>query len=368
MIHGVEQVAVEVLEAGRAHVLAAPSDLGTVALVVRRPSAGEREVVSEGVLDARAGLVGDNWRARGSRHTADGSAIPEMQVTVMNVRVADLVAGGRDNAPMAGDQLYVDFDLGQDSLPTGTLLVVGSAVLEVSAAPHLGCKKFVDRFGGDAMRFVNSAAGRQHRFRGVNTRVVTPGRVRVGDVVRKLTADELDGTRLRGMRHDDLATFVGWLDQPHVRQWWPSPVGEQAHAEYAASIDGADPTDVFVIEHGCRPVGMIQRYRVDDYPEWAKALPDEVDVGVAAGIDYLVGVPELTGRGIGTAAIRQATSMTFDWWPDVTTVAVAVQQANPHSWRALERAGYARVWDGLLDSDDPSDAGPAYLYLCARPA
>jgi RimJ/RimL family protein N-acetyltransferase len=325
-------------------------------------------VVDEAVLDARLGLVGDNWLARGSRHTPDGSAMPDKQVTMMNVRVADLVAGGRSNVPQAGDQLYVDLDLSADNLPAGTLLAVGSAVLEVSAAPHRGCKKFVSRFGEEAMRFVSSPTGRRHRMRGVNTRVVTPGRVRVGDVVRKLTPGELDATRLRAMRHDDLATFVGWLEQPHVRAWWPSPVGDQAHEEYAASIDGTDPTDVFVIEHRRQQVGMIQRYRLDDYPEWATALPDDVETGVAAGIDYLVGVPELTGRGIGTAAIRQVTAMTFDCWPDVTTVAVAVQQANGRSWRALERAGYARVWAGMLDSDDPSDAGPAYLYLSRRPA
>src|SRR4051794_25918526 len=236
MIGVVAHTSGEELAAARAHLLRSPRDVGRLELVVRRPAPGQREVRAEGVLDARLGLVGDNWRERGNRHTPDGAAVPEMQVTVMNVRVADLVAGGRDAAPLAGDQLYVDFDLAVDSLPAGTLVAVGSAVLEVTAAPHLGCAKFVTRFGGDAMRFVNSKDGRRHRLRGMNTRVVTPGRIRVGDVVRKLSDDELDGVRLRAMRHDDLPMFAGWLDQPHVRPWWPEPVGEKAIAEYAASI------------------------------------------------------------------------------------------------------------------------------------
>lgn len=366
MITCMEHLSAAELEAGRAHVLDAPRDVGRLALVVRRPDQGERDVVESGQLDARLGLVGDNWLARGSRSTPDGSAHPLKQITVMNVRVAELVAGGLDHAPMCGDQLYVDYEIGSDNLPVGALLSIGSAVLEVTAPPHTGCVKFVDRFGGEAMRFVNSGEGRAHRWRGMNTRVVLPGRVAVEDVVRKLTDAELDGTRLRAMQHEDLPMFVGWLDQPHVRQWWPEPVGDDAMREYAACIDGTDPTDVFVIEHDRRPVGMIQRYRMDDYPDWAKTMPAELDVGVAAGIDYFVGDAGLTGRGIGTEAIRQVTSLSLDWWPDVTTVIVSVQQANRPSWRALERVGYARVWAGMLDSDDPSDAGPAYIYRYDR--
>jgi MOSC domain-containing protein YiiM len=100
----------------------------------------------------------------------------------MNARVAELVAGGADRMPLAGDQLYVDFDISVDNLPAGSLLAVGEAVLEVSDVPHLGCAKFVERFGADAMRFVNSRVGRQLRLRGMNTRVLQPGIVRPGDV------------------------------------------------------------------------------------------------------------------------------------------------------------------------------------------
>lgn len=133
-------------------------------------------------LDLTEGLVGDNWLTRGSSRTPDGAANPQMQVTVMNARVAELVAGGRQRMALAGDQLYVDLDLSLDNLPAGSLLAVGQAVLEVSAAPHTGCAKFCDRFGSEAMRFVNSRLGRQLRLRGMNTRVLVPGVVRLGDL------------------------------------------------------------------------------------------------------------------------------------------------------------------------------------------
>jgi MOSC domain-containing protein YiiM len=106
-------------------------------------------------------------------------------VTVMNARVAALVAGGMDRVPLAGDQLYVDLDLSVGNLPAGSLLAVGQAVLQVSEVPHLGCAKFIERFGAEAMRFVNSRTGRQLRLRGMNTQVVEPGIVRPGDIAAK---------------------------------------------------------------------------------------------------------------------------------------------------------------------------------------
>ena len=174
------------LEAGLDEVRRSPKDEGTLQLIVRRPERLERELVDEGSLDVDTGLVGDNWLTRGSTVTPDGSANPEMQVTLMNSRVADLVAGGRERWHVAGDQLFVDMDLGRANLPPGTRLAIGTAVLEVSAAPHTGCAKFSERFGKDALRLVSTAVGQELCLRGINTKVVQSGDVRVGDAVRKL--------------------------------------------------------------------------------------------------------------------------------------------------------------------------------------
>ena len=176
------------LEAGLDRIRQSPADGGVLELIVCRPSVGERNVLGEGHLDLIEGLAGDNWRARGSRQTADGSAHPEMQLNVMNARAAALVAQRKDRWALAGDQLYLDFDLSEANVPPGTRLAIGAAEIEVTAQPHTGCRKFVERFGLDAMKLVNSPVGKALHLRGINTKVVRPGAIRVGDVVRKVRA------------------------------------------------------------------------------------------------------------------------------------------------------------------------------------
>jgi hypothetical protein len=174
------------LLAGLDHIRNAPKDEGVLDLIVRRPAINDREVVEQAELDLVQGLVGDTWNRRRSKSTPDGSPDFQTQITVINSRVAALVAQERERWPLAGDQLYVDLDLSAENLPAGTRLALGSALIEVTAPPHLGCQKFVARFGIEAMKFVNSAVGKQLRLRGLHARVIEPGTIRSGDVARKV--------------------------------------------------------------------------------------------------------------------------------------------------------------------------------------
>jgi tRNA-Thr(GGU) m(6)t(6)A37 methyltransferase TsaA len=171
-----------------AEVLRSPSDHGRLELIVRRPVANEREVLATGELDPTVGLVGDNWLARGSRSSADGSAEPDAQLNIMNSRCARLVAGGDERMPLAGDQLFVDLDLSPENLPPGTRLQIGTAVIEVTAKPHTGCSKFTRRFGLAAHRWINGRTGKQHRLRGICAKVVVAGTIAAGDTITKLPA------------------------------------------------------------------------------------------------------------------------------------------------------------------------------------
>jgi MOSC domain-containing protein YiiM len=166
------------LEAALPDIARSPRERGTLLLIVRRPSKGEREVLDSATLDVDEGLVGDRW-AQGGRRRVN-------QLTLINARFLALLAQERDRWPLAGDQLYVDFDLSFEHVPPGTRLRIGAAKIEVSPEPHTGCKLFAARYGRDAQRFVGSASGRALSLRGINAWVVKSGDVRVGDEVLAL--------------------------------------------------------------------------------------------------------------------------------------------------------------------------------------
>jgi hypothetical protein len=186
MMAEVRHLTIEELEGGLDEIRSAPKDQGVLDLIVRRPNVGEREVLRQGELHPKEGLVGDSWIRRASSRTKDGSAHPGMQLNITNSRVIALLAQDKERWALAGDQLFADLDLSLDNLPAWTRLSIGGAVIEVTDQPHTGCKKFVARFGLDAMKFVNSALGRQLNLRGINARVVEAGVIRVGDVAKKL--------------------------------------------------------------------------------------------------------------------------------------------------------------------------------------
>lgn len=174
------------LEAGLDYVRQSPKDVGNLRMIVRRPQVDERELMQEAEITVEQGLAGDTWKARGSDHTPDGAANLEAQITIMNARIIELLAQTEDRWALAGDQLYADFDLSDDNIPPGTQLAIGTAIVEVSAVPHTGCKKFSARFGVEAMKFVNSPEGKRLHLRGINTRVVKAGLIRVGDAITKI--------------------------------------------------------------------------------------------------------------------------------------------------------------------------------------
>ncbi len=175
----------EALEAGLDGVRRSPRDGGELQLIVRRPDVGEREVLEVGELSMEAGLVGDNWPSRPSSATEDRSPHPDRQLTLINTRLVDLVAQGKERWALAGDQLYVDLDLSADNLPPGTRLEMGAAIIEITAEAHRGCRKFAERFGLAALKFISAPDVQNRKLRGVYAKVIQTGEIRVGDTLTK---------------------------------------------------------------------------------------------------------------------------------------------------------------------------------------
>ena len=158
---------------------AAPADAGQVALVMRRGPGGVRETPAEIRLLPDVGVEGDAWGRKAQRD-------PEMQIAVMQPDVATLIANGQP-LTLFGDCLFLELDLSTANLPARSRLRAGEALLEVTPAPHNGCRKFQARFGAEALRFVSSPQWRQRNLRGIYMRVIEAGTVRPGDSVSVLS-------------------------------------------------------------------------------------------------------------------------------------------------------------------------------------
>jgi len=174
------------LEAGLDEIRKSPKDQSVLDLIVSRPEEDAREVMELADLNVEIGLVGDTWQDRPSIRSGDGKAHPDMQITLMNSRVVNLVAQSKDRWPLAGDQLFADLDLSKANVPPGTRISVGEAILEATNQPHTGCKKFAERFGVDALEFISSPTSKELQLRGINLKVVQGGEIRPGDAVKKL--------------------------------------------------------------------------------------------------------------------------------------------------------------------------------------
>jgi hypothetical protein len=155
---------------------ASPPRTGMVRLITLRLGDGRHECPGRAALSPELGVHGDRWWS-GSRRKLDA------QVTLMDARVAELVAADRIPLDAPGDNFLVDLDLGEEALPAGSRLCLGSALIEITALPHTGCKKFRERLGATALAWVNDGPNRALRLRGVNCRVIESGEVAVGDRV-----------------------------------------------------------------------------------------------------------------------------------------------------------------------------------------
>ena len=167
------------LEAGLSRLSGLPKDAGRLTLIVRRRPDGSRETPQSVHLTPEEGLGDDSWNRRLPRDL-------EMQLAVMRRDVAELIAHGQPLTTF-GDNLFVDLDISAASLPIGSRLRVGGAVVEVTPMPHNGCSKFKARFGADALRFVNAAPTRPQNLRGIYWKVIAAGEAGVGAAIQVLS-------------------------------------------------------------------------------------------------------------------------------------------------------------------------------------
>jgi len=174
------------LTAGLSQILESPKSTGQLKAIVVRPETDARRSLESCELSPEGGVHGDNWALGCWKSLPDGRPHPDLQVTIMNARAIELIAGSPDRWELAGDNLYVDMNLSDENLPPGQRLQIGTVVLEITTQAHNGCKKFANRFGTDAVKFVNSPEGKKFHLRGIYAKIIEAGVVTVGDEIKKL--------------------------------------------------------------------------------------------------------------------------------------------------------------------------------------
>jgi RimJ/RimL family protein N-acetyltransferase len=164
----------------------------------------------------------------------------------------------------------------------------------------------------------------------------------------------------RPLSMDDLADMVAWQHAPHAAAWFPEDLDlPAAERKYGPRIDGTAPARVHVLLVDGRRAGFAQHYQLRDYPS-SQAACGGID---AIGIDYLIGIGELTGLGLGPQLIwGYLQQVVFPAWPATRLVTASPEVSNARSLRVLAKAGF--VPDGEIAGQH--DDRPEFLCILDR--
>lgn len=150
------------------------------------------------------------------------------------------------------------------------------------------------------------------------------------------------GFTFRSITEADLPMLWQWLAQSHVRQWWPEPDQEEFIAKFLERIRSKE-TFGFVVSLDRRSMGYIQYYHIDfTNPKTGSWLPKNLPQ-TTVGIDQLIGMVDLTGKGYGTKMIQAFLYELKRQDSTITTVIVDPDPTNVAAIRCYERVGFRQV-------------------------
>jgi 8-oxo-dGTP pyrophosphatase MutT (NUDIX family) len=175
----------------------------------------------------------------------------------------------------------------------------------------------------------------------------------VADSVRLADSASRAELRFRPLEPADLPALLTWQHAPHAVRWFPEDLDlAAAERKYLPRIDGAHPVRVHVVSAGQTDCGFIQHYRTGDV---GAAAPEDDSIG----LDYTIGMPELTGRGLGPHLIwSYLRDIALPAHPAARYAVASPDAANRQSVRALQKAGF-----GVPAADEPGSGALCVLDL-----
>ncbi len=141
----------------------------------------------------------------------------------------------------------------------------------------------------------------------------------------------------------------------------------QVEAKYGPDLDNGGPTHRYLIEVDGAAVGLIQWYRLSDFPDYARAVGE--DPTDSAGIDFFIGGPAALGRGLGARSIEAFITTVVFRTNGVARAVAGPAEDNLRSIRTLERAGFRRVRNATVAGEPgpeavmvrPKEIGPHWI-------
>lgn len=157
---------------------------------------------------------------------------------------------------------------------------------------------------------------------------------------------------LRPLTRDDFGLLVRWLARAHVAEWWGPPLDRPGVEEkYGPSVDGTDPTLLFICTEDTVDVGFVQIYRMADNPDYARAVGNDD----GAGIDILIGDAARCGQGLGPRMIRAAAELAWARYPEVQGALAGPSVRNTRSLQAFATAGFRALRQVTVEGEEDNE-------------
>jgi AacA4 family aminoglycoside N(6')-acetyltransferase len=163
---------------------------------------------------------------------------------------------------------------------------------------------------------------------------------------------------LRLMTEHDIPMLHGWLNRPHIVEWWDGEpcTLEMIRAKYLPRVMAQERVTPYIGLLGATPFAYAQSYTALGIGNgWWE---DETDPGVR-GIDQFIADPALLNRGLGTQLVRALVTLLLGD-PAVTKVQTDPAPSNLRAIRCYEKAGFRKI--GPIVTPD----GPALYMLRSR--
>ncbi len=155
----------------------------------------------------------------------------------------------------------------------------------------------------------------------------------------------------------DIELLAGWLEQPHVQPWYPTPEEDIQNAEeqceQAADSDSA--AGHFLIMLNDRAVGYIRWQLVPKEILNETGLTDVP--GNSADVDLLIGDSSQICKGIG-GQVLVAIEDALRARGDVPAIGLTTSKENHYAHKAFEKSGYC-----VAAEYSPGNFGACYLFL-----